>query len=131
MKKTEYTISINYAVANTTDSINDAIGRKIHEIVIMRDATAAERKQLITFIKENLTALNVDEIKATLKANGYARQRVHDLLKEFGIVPKAIKKSAASTALQKEVMAELAILQKKHTDKKKLKALLIRMYRAL
>jgi hypothetical protein len=125
------TISISYSVANTTDSVNDAIAREIHEIKTLEHGTKEKRTQLRAFIKENIGAVNVEEIKATLKANGYVRQRIHDILKEFGIVPKAIKKSGASTALQKEVMAELAILQKKHNDRKKLKALLIRMYRAL
>jgi hypothetical protein len=130
-KLNSMTIEISYKVAETSDSINDAIGRKIHEVETLTAATLAERKQLVAFIKENREAIDVDAVTATLKANGYAKQRISELLLSYGIRRKAQKKTCASAALQKEVMAELAILQKKHTDKKKLKALLIRMYRAL
>lgn len=125
------TISISYSVANTTDSVNDAIAREIHEIETLTQAAKAQRDKLCAFIKENREAIDVDAVTVTLKANGYAKQRISELLLSYGIRRKAQKKSGASAALQKEVMAELAILQKKHTDKKKLKALLIRMYRAL
>ena len=125
------TISISYSVANTTDSVNDAIAREIHEIETLTQAAKAQRDKLCAFIKENREAIDVDAVTATLKANGYTKQRISELLLSYGIRRKAQKKSGASAALQKEVMAELAILQKKHTDKKKLKALLIRMYRAL
>ena len=125
------TISISYSVANTTDSVNDAIAREIHEIETLTQAAKAQRDKLCAFIKENREAIDVDAVTATLKANGYAKQRISELLLSYGIRRKAQKKTCASAALQKEVMAELAILQKKHTDKKKLKALLIRMYRAL
>ena len=131
MKKNTMTISISYSVANTTDSVNDAIAREIHEIETLTQAAKAQRDKLCAFIKENREAIDVDAVTATLKANGYAKQRISELLLSYGIRRKAQKKSGASAALQKEVMAELAILQKKHTDKKKLKALLIRMYRAL
>ena len=125
------TISISYSVANTTDSVNDAIAREIHEIETLTQAAKAQRDKLCAFIKENREAIDVDAVTATLKANGYTKQRISELLLSYGIRRKAQKKTCASAALQKEVMAELAILQKKHTDKKKLKALLIRMYRAL
>ena len=125
------TISISYSVANTTDSVNDAIAREIHEIETLTQAAKAQRDKLCAFIKENREAIDVDAVTDTLKANGYAKQRISELLLSYGIRRKAKKKTCASAALQKEVMAELAILQKKHTDKKKLKALLIRMYRAL
>jgi hypothetical protein len=131
MKKNTMTISISYSVANTTDSVNDAIAREIHEIETLTQAAKAQRDKLCAFIKENREAIDVDAVTVTLKANGYAKQRISELLLSYGIRRKAQKKSGASAALQKEVMAELAILQKKHTDKKKLKALLIRMYRAL
>jgi len=131
MKKNTMTISISYSVANTTDSVNDAIAREIHEIETLTQAAKAQRDKLCAFIKENREAIDVDAVTATLKANGYAKQRISELLLSYGIRRKAQKKTCASAALQKEVMAELAILQKKHTDKKKLKALLIRMYRAL
>jgi hypothetical protein len=131
MKKNTMTISISYSVANTTDSVNDAIAREIHEIETLTQAAKAQRDKLCAFIKENREAIDVDAVTATLKANGYTKQRISELLLSYGIRRKAQKKSGASAALQKEVMAELAILQKKHTDKKKLKALLIRMYRAL
>jgi hypothetical protein len=131
MKKNTMTISISYSVANTTDSVNDAIAREIHEIETLTQAAKAQRDKLCAFIKENREAIDVDAVTATLKANGYAKQRISELLLSYGIRRKAQKKTCASAALQKEVIAELAILQKKHTDKKKLKALLIRMYRAL
>ena len=131
MKKTNITMTINYSVANTKDSVNDAIAREIHEIETLTQAAKAQRDKLCAFIKENREAIDVDAVTATLKANGYAKQRISELLLSYGIRRKAQKKTCASAALQKEVMAELAILQKKHTDKKKLKALLIRMYRAL
>ena len=131
MKKNTMTISISHSVANTTDSVNDAIAREIHEIETLTQAAKAQRDKLCAFIKENREAIDVDAVTATLKANGYAKQRISELLLSYGIRRKAQKKSGASAALQKEVMADLAILQKKHTDKKKLKALLIRMYRAL
>jgi hypothetical protein len=131
MKKNTMTISISYSVANTTDSVNDAIAREIHEIETLTQAAKAQRDKLCAFIKENREAIDVDAVTATLKANGYTKQRISELLLSYGIRRKAQKKTCASAALQKEVMAELAILQKKHTDKKKLKALLIRMYRAL
>ena len=130
-KLNSMTIEISYKVAETSDSVNDAIAREIHEIETLTQAAKAQRDKLCAFIKENREAIDVDAVTATLKANGYAKQRISELLLSYGIRRKAQKKTCASAALQKEVMAELAILQKKHTDKKKLKALLIRMYRAL
>ena len=128
MKKTNSIISITYSVAETKDSINDAIGRKIHEVETLTAATKAERDQIVAFIKENREAIDVAAVTATLKANGYAKQRISKLLLSYGIVRRAQKKSAVSKAMQDKAMSELANLRKRYSDKAQLTALLRRMY---
>jgi hypothetical protein len=127
MKKTNNIISITYSVAETQDSINDAIGRKIHEVETLTAHANAERKQLVTFIKENREAIDVDAVTATLKANGYAKQRISELLLSYGIRRKAQKKTCASQEIQKKAQAEFAALSKKYS-KAELTAIARRIY---
>lgn len=131
MKKNTMTISISYSVANTADSINDAIAREIHEIETLTATAKAQREKLCAFIKENREAIDVDVVTATLKANGYAKQRISELLLSYGIRRKAQKKTCASKELQAKAVAELETLKKKYRNRAELKAILIRMYRAL
>jgi hypothetical protein len=127
MKKTNNIISITYSVAETQDSINDAIGRKIHEVETLTAHANAERKQLVTFIKENREAIDVDAVTATLKANGYAKQRISELLLSYGIRRKAQKKTAVSQEIQNKAQAEFSALSKKYS-KAELTAIARRIY---
>ena len=127
-KLNSMTIEITYKVAETSDSINDAIGREIHEIETLDNASKIKRDQLKALIKENRDSIDVDAVSATLKANGYSKQKVHALLSSFGIVRRHQKKSAVSKAMQDKAMSELANLRKRYTDKAQLTALLRRMY---
>jgi hypothetical protein len=129
MKKNTMTISINYAVANTSDSINDAIAREIHEIETLAQVAKTQKEKLCAFIKENRDSIDVETVTATLKANGYAKQRISDLLLSYGIQRKPQKKSAGSQDIQKKATAELETLKKKYRNTAELKAILIRMYR--
>jgi cell fate (sporulation/competence/biofilm development) regulator YlbF (YheA/YmcA/DUF963 family) len=130
-KLNSMTIEISYKVAETSDSVNDAIGREIHEIETLTTTIKAQRDKLCAFIKENREAIDVDAVAATLKANGYAKQRISELLLSYGIQRKPQKKSAASKELQAKAVAELETLKKKYRNTAELKAILIRMYRAL
>jgi hypothetical protein len=127
MKKNTMTISINYAVANTTDSINDAIAREIHEIETLAQVAKSQKEKLCAFIKENREAIDVDNVTATLKANGYAKQRISELLLSYGIRRKAQKKTCASQEIQKKAQAEFAALSKKYS-KAELTAIARRIY---
>jgi hypothetical protein len=130
-KLNSMTIEISYKVAETSDSVNDAIAREIHEIETLTQVAKAQRDKLCAFIKENREAIDVDAVTATLKANGYAKQRISELLLSYGIRRKAQKKSAASKELQAKAVSELETLKKKYRNTAELKAILIRMYRAL
>jgi hypothetical protein len=127
MKKNNITISINYSVADTTDSINDAIGREIHEIETLTQVAKAQRDKLCAFIRENREAIDVDAVTATLKANGYAKQRISELLLSYGIRRKAQKKTAVSLEIQKKAQSEFAALSKKYS-KAELTAIARRIY---
>jgi hypothetical protein len=115
MKKNKTTISISYEVANTSDSINDAIAREIHEIETLAQVANSKRDELKQFVRDNREALEVDVIVATLRANGYSKQDVSRLLLSYGIQRKAQKKTGESKAIQAKAQAEFAILRKKYS----------------
>lgn len=144
MKKNNSIISITYSVANTQDSIEDAIAREIHEVVVLRDASEAKKETLRAFVKENLAAIDIPKVEATLKANGYSRQRVSDLLREFGIVreddmtregAKGRKAAKASRAAKSEKIddkvkqAESALLKLCNNDRELFRAVINRLFR--
>jgi hypothetical protein len=115
MKKTNITMTINYSVANTKDSVNDAIAREIHEIETLAKCANAKRDELKKFVRENREAIEVETIVSTLKANGYSKQDTSKLLLSYGIVRKAQQKTAESTAIQEKAQAEFAVLRKKYS----------------
>jgi hypothetical protein len=127
MKKTNSIISITYSVAETKDSINDAIAREIHEIETLAKAANSKRDELKQFVRDNREALEVDVIVATLRANGYSKQDVSRLLISYGIQRKAQKKTCASQEIQKKAQAEFAALSKKYS-KAELTAIARRIY---
>lgn len=129
MRKNNITINISYSVAETKDSINDAIAREIHEIETIDTARKAQRAKLCAFIKENRAALDVENIKATLKANGYTRQDVSRLLRSYGIEQKQQKKTAASMKIQAKAQSEFAEFRKRNAglSKAELSAVIRRM----
>ena len=126
MKKINNIVSITYSVAETADSINDAIGRQIHEVETIEGAAKLQRDQLCAFIKENREAVDVNAVAATLKANGYTKQAVQRLFAKYGIVRRAQKKSAMSKEMQANAVSELAAFRKKYG--KDTSAMLRRMY---
>jgi hypothetical protein len=126
MKKTNNIISITYSVANTNDSINDAIGRQIHEVEAIEGAAKIQRETLCAFIKENREAIDVDAVALTLKANGYSKQAVQRLFAKYGIVRRPQKKSEVSKEMQSKAVSELAAFRKKYG--KDTTAMLRRMY---
>ena len=89
MKKNKVTVSFTFEAANTANSIDDAIGHEIHQIESASEAIETMRETLRAFVKENREAINVEEVTATLKANGYAKQRISELLKSYGITRSA------------------------------------------
>jgi hypothetical protein len=127
MKKTNISMTINYEIANTTDSINDAIAREIVEIGILENCAKSKRDQLKAFIRENREAMNVEEIAATLRANKFTKQDIHRAFESFGIVRRPQKKSGASQDIQKKAQAEFAALSKKYS-KAELSAIARRIY---
>lgn len=127
MKKQNITINISYSVAETKDSVNDAIGREIHEIETLKRASESKRAQLVAFIRENREAIEVATIEATLKANGYSRQDVSRLLRSYGIIRKTQKKSALSMKVQAKAQAEFEAIRKRY-GKDELSAIIRRMY---
>lgn len=144
MKKTNITMNITYSVAETKDSIEDAIAREIHEVVILRDASEQKRETLRAFVKENLGAIDIPKVEATLKANGYSRQRVCDLLQEFGIVReddmtrKGAKGRKAAKTVRAEASekidallpkAEAALMKLVGNDEKLFRAVINRLFR--
>lgn len=144
MKKTTINMTISYSVANTKDSIEDAIAREIHEVVILRDASEAKKETLRAFVKENLAAIDIPKVEATLKANGYSKQRICDLLQEFGIVreddmtrkgAKGRKAAKASRAAKsgkiddKVKQAESALLKLCNNDRELFRAVINRLFR--
>jgi hypothetical protein len=131
MKKNTMTISISYNVANTNDSVNDAIGREIHEIETLTQAATTQREALCAFVKENIEAINVEEVTATLKANGYAKQRISELLRSYGITRRAPSKSKAAKGEKVEAKfneAKAALMKLCGNDKKLFRAVITRLY---
>jgi hypothetical protein len=131
MKKNTMTISISYNVANTTDSVNDAIARDIHEIETLTQAATTQRETLCAFIKDNREAINVEEVAATLKANGYAKQRISDLLRSYGITRREPSKSQAAKGAKVEAKfneAKTALMKLCGNDKKLFRAVITRLY---
>jgi hypothetical protein len=132
MKKNHITISINYSVAETKDSVNDAIAREIHQIETLTQAATMQRETLCTFIKDNREAIDVAEVTATLKANGYAKQRISELLQSYGITRRAKSKSRAEASEKIDAMlpkAEAALLKLVGGDKKLYRAVVARLFR--
>lgn len=143
MKKTTNIISISYNVANTNDNVNDAIGREIHEVEVLKQAGEMKRAQLVAFVKENIEAIEIPVVEATLKANGYARQRICDLLREYGIVreddmtrkgakgrkaAKATKEKQGAKVEDKFNEAKAALMKLCGNDKKLFRAVITRLY---
>jgi len=127
MKKTKVSMTISYEVANTSDSINDAIAREIVEIGILDETAKSQRDQLKAFIRENREAMNVEEIAATLRANGFTKQKIQRAFESFGITRRAQKKTAVSLEIQKKAQVEFAALSKKYS-KAELTVLARRIY---
>lgn len=127
MKKTNISMTISYEIANTSDSINDAIAREIHEIETLTKCANTKRDELKKFVRENREAIEIDTIVATLRANGYSKQDVSRLLLSYGIQRKPQKKTAASQDIQKKAQAEFAALSKKYS-KAELSAIARRIY---
>ena len=131
MKKNTMTISINYSVADTRDSVNDAIAREIHEVETLTQAATTQRETLCAFIKENREAINVDEVASTLKANGYSKQRISDLFLSYGITRRAPSKSQAAKGEKVEAKfneAKAALMKLCGNDKKLFRAVITRLY---
>jgi hypothetical protein len=114
-KLNSMTIEISYKVAETSDSINDAIAREIHEIETLAKCANSKRDELKKFVRENREAIEIDTIVATLRANGYSKQDVSRLLLSYGIQRKPQKKSGASLKIQEKAQTEFAILRKKYS----------------
>lgn len=131
MKKTNISISISYNVANTNDSVNDAIGREIHEVEVLKQAGEMKRVQLVAFVKDNFDAIDSDEVESTLKANGYSKQVASKLLLEYGI--RRREKSKVREAKGEKVEAKFneakaALMKLCGNDKKLFRAVITRLY---
>lgn len=132
MKKQTNSITINYNVAVTPDSIDGTIAQQIHMIESASASINAERETLCAFIKENREAINVETVTATLKANGYAKQRISELLLSYGITRRAKSKSRAEASEKIDAMlpkAEAALLKLVGGDKKLYRAVVARLFR--
>ena len=132
MKKNKVTISFTFEAANTTNSIDDAIGHEIHQIESASEAIETMRENLCAFIKDNREAINVEEVTATLKANGYSKQRISDLLLSYGITRRAKSKSRAAASEKIDAMlpqAEAALLKLVGGDRKLYRAVITRLFR--
>lgn len=131
MKKNTMTISITYSVAETKDSINDAIARDIHEIETLKGAAKKSQTQLVAFIKENFDAIDASEVERTLKANGYSKQAVSDLLLEYGVRRRAKSKVREAKGEKIEAKfneAKTALMKLCGNDKKLFRAVITRLY---
>ena len=125
------TISISYNQAVTPDSIDNTIAQEIHQIESANTAIQSMRETLCAFIKENREAINVEEVTATLKANGYAKQRISELLKSYGITRRATSKSQAAKSAKVEDKfneAKAALMKLCGNDKKLFRAVITRLY---
>ena len=131
MKKNIINMNIRYSVANTQDSINDAIAREIHEIETLKGAAKKSQIQLIAFIKENFDAIDASEVERTLKANGYSKQAVSDLLLEYGVRRRAkskIREEKGEKIEAKFNEAKTALMKLCGNDKKLFRAVITRLY---
>jgi hypothetical protein len=132
MKKNSITISISYNQAVTPDSIDNTIAQEIHQIESASEAIETMRETLCAFIKDNREAIDVAEVTATLKANGYAKQRISELLQSYGITRRAKSKSRAEASEKIDAMlpkAEAALLKLVGGDKKLYRAVVARLFR--
>jgi hypothetical protein len=130
-KMNSVTISISYNQAVTPDSIDNTIAQEIHQIESATTAIQSMRETLCAFIKENREAINVEEVTATLKANGYAKQRISDLLLSYGITRRAPSKSQAAKGEKVEAKfneAKTALMKLCGNDKKLFRAVITRLY---
>ena len=131
MKKNKVTVSFTFEAANTANSIDDAIGHEIHQIESASEAIETMRETLRAFVKENREAINVEEVTATLKANGYAKQRISELLLSYGITRRAKSKSQAAKGEKVEAKfneAKAALMKLCGNDKKLFRAVITRLY---
>ena len=131
MKKNIINMNIRYSVANTQDSINDAIAREIHEIETLKGAAKKSQIQLIAFIKENFDAIDASEVERTLKANGYSKQAVSDLLLEYGVRRRAkskIREEKGEKIEAKFNEAKTALMKLCGNDRKLFRAVITRLY---
>jgi hypothetical protein len=131
MKKNIVNMTISYSVANTQDSINDAIARDIHEIETLKGAAKKSQIQLVAFIKENFDAIDASEVERTLKANGYSKQAVSDLLLEYGVRRRAKSKVREEKGEKVEAKfneAKTALMKLCGNDKKLFRAVITRLY---
>lgn len=131
MKKTNSIISITYSVAETKDSINDAIAREIHEVKTLEQAGEVKRVQLVAFIKENFDAIDASEVERTLKANGYSKQVASKLLLEYGVRRRAKSKVREAKGEKVEAKfneAKTALMKLCGNDKKLFRAVITRLY---
>lgn len=132
MKKSKVTISFTFEAANTTNSIDDAIGHEIHQIESASEAVETMRETLRAFIKDNREAIDIDAVAATLKANGYSKQRISALFTSYGITRRAKSKSRAEASEKIDAMlpkAEAALLKLVGGDKKLYRAVVARLFR--
>lgn len=132
MKKNKVTVSFTFEAANTTNSIDDAIGHEIHQIESASEAIETMRETLRAFVKENREAIDTDAVTATLKANGYSKQRISDLLLSYGITRRAKSKSRAAASEKIDAMlpkAEAALLKLVGGDRKLYRAVITRLFR--
>ena len=142
-KMNTMTVSISYNLAVTPDGIDNTIAQEIHEVEVLKQAGETKRDQLVAFVKENLDAINIPTVEATLKANGYTRQRVCDLLREYGIVreddmtrkgakarkaAKATKEKQGAKVEDKFNEAKTALMKLCGNDKKLFRAVITRLY---
>lgn len=132
MKKNKVTISFTFEAASTTNSIDDAIGQEIHQIESASEAIETMRETLRAFVKENREAIDIDAVTSTLKANGYSKQRISDLLRSYGITRRAPSKSRAASSKKIDAMlpmAEAALLKLVGGDRKLYRAVITRLFR--
>ena len=134
MKKSQVTISFSYDVANTTTvSIDDSVAREIHAIESASEGIKVMRDQLVQFVEDNREALSVEAIAATLKANGYSKQRISGLLLAYGIKRRAASKSKADASAEVDALVEKAkpaLLELCGGDEKLFRAVVNRMFRS-
>lgn len=125
MKKkiNQVTISFAYNVNETpkqiAGSIDDAIASQLHAIKSASEGIKALREELRGFIKDNLDAVNVEAIEATLKANKWSKQEISKEMLAFGLRRRAVSKAklTLSNKLQEIAQSEFVTLRKKYSAK--------------